>query len=155
MRYLSCISLALIVLMALACTATPAEPSHPTPAFTEDEVTELIRYWEVKAADEATISGSTHRDYDPDKGRNLRDKACLIDTKLYFVGITPEGNREFAITSNADVGIEHSFKSNGIWLVNVTSVWKQMEEHGGDEIKRTCMYRLDDSTGEVNPGGKD
>ena len=29
-----------------------------------------------------------------------------------------------------------------------------MEEHGGDEIKRMCMYRLDDSTGEVNPSGQ-
>ena len=34
MRYLSSISLALVVLMALACTATPAEPTpaEPTPA---------------------------------------------------------------------------------------------------------------------------
>ena len=32
MRYLSSISLALIVLMALACTATPAEPTPATPA---------------------------------------------------------------------------------------------------------------------------
>ena len=32
MRYLSSISLALVVLMALACTATPAEPTPATPA---------------------------------------------------------------------------------------------------------------------------
>ena len=75
--------------------------------------------------------------------------------RLYFVKITSEGNHLHATTENPDVHIEHSFKSNGIWLVNVTSVWKKDESHGGDEIKRTCMYRLDDSTGEVNPGGKD
>ena len=152
MRYLSSISLALIVLMALACTATPAEL---TPAFTEDEVTELIRDWEVKAVDEPILSDSDHRNFDRGKAVALSDRACLKDVKSYFVGKTPEGNLEYAITKNPDVDIEHSFKFNGIWLVKVTSVWKENERHGEGEIKRTCLYRLDDRTGEVNPGGKD
>ena len=142
MRYLTSISLALIVhvllsivvLMALACTATTAAP---TPVFTEYEVTELIRYWEAEKYDVIT------------------DPTCLQDLTTY--SYHSQDNRKIydSFASNSDVRIEHKFKSNGIWLVNVTSVWKKDDSHGGGEFERTCLYRLDDSTGEVNPGGKD
>jgi hypothetical protein len=118
----------------LACTA---EPTLPTPAFTEDEVTELIRYWEAEKYDAIT------------------DPTCLQDLTTYKYHSQDKSNILDSFASNPDVRIEHKFKSNGIWLVNVTSLWEKAESHGGGEFKRACLYRLDDSTGEVNPGGKD
>ena len=47
MRYLSTLSLAVIVLMALACTATPAAPA-PTadlPKYTDTEVLQVLKDW--------------------------------------------------------------------------------------------------------------
>jgi len=134
MRLLTAISIALIVLMALACTA---EPTRSTPAFTEDEVTELIRYWEAEKYDAIT------------------DPTCLQDYTTYRHLSQDNTENHSWFAHNPDARIEHKFKSNGIWLVNVTSVWKKADTHGGGEFERTCLYRLDDSTGEVNPGGND
>ena len=135
MRLLTAISIALIVLMALACTA---EPTSPTPAFTEDEVTELIRYWEAEKYSE-----------------DFSDQPCLQDFTIYNHLSQDNKENRSSFAHNPDTRIEHKFKSNGIWLVNVTSVWEKADRHGGGEFERTCLYRLDDSTGEVNPGSED
>ena len=49
MRYLTSISLALIVLMALACTATPAEPTPDIPLLDEETVEALVATYIVES----------------------------------------------------------------------------------------------------------
>ena len=141
----------ILVLSGVACTNKPI--------FTEDEVTELIRHWEqgqlLRAADQDKVKVS-----------ELRDRMCWHSQTRYWNECEPYIIRNPLVTAN------YSFKSNRMWLVNVITIWDIPEEHRDTasvaygwvtdktdvvdgNMKRKCLYRVNDETGEVKPAGID
>ena len=160
MRYLTSISLALIVLMALACTATPTATLLPTatpaPNFNESEILALLR---------------------EEKGRNIclrtapyvdTSSVHIVDRRAYPFypkpGVTlptpafPEMDYHYQVVPNSFwKEVDVSYKRSGVWLVIAKAGWKEdieaagkAEGHGSIQtISDSCVFRLDDTTGDV------
>ena len=102
MRYLTCITLAVVVLMALACTAeptpTPTPPGTPLPKFHSGDASDLV------VAHLKTIQG------DWSVSRYLR--ACNCYEYIF-------GTLEVFKASGGIYSIKEDYVGNGIWEVYI------------------------------------
>ena len=144
------VSIATLALVLVMLVGDQWESAEDTPIFTENEVEKLIRY-------------------------SQSDINCFQNfIGFYFADneYQPITTRQESKAGHPSQTFEYSFKSDGRWLVDVTTSWK-IEEHyldknptlpevylgyfmseNKDQIELNCMYMVNEHTGKVTIMGQ-